>query len=203
MAYVRSTRLQRPSGAGVAEDPDVLLPLCPGKEPWPRSPARSQFFAALVISCCNHQCRTLFSQRCSLSCSRCRLATISRTWNDPIDGLATLCISWRAASRKSIVADLNPTRRVPKVSLIGREGMSGIAVNARAAINRQCHLHPESAGEGQRITASETAQGDECEPNLCSSLFTQIDPKCSWCRPLTPPSLTLALILTSVWRGGF
>ena len=28
-------------------------------------------------------------------------------------------------------------------------------------------------------------------------------PTCSWCRRLTPPSLTLALILTSVWHGGF
>src|ERR1700735_559366 len=96
----------------------------------------------------------------------------------------------------SVVALQADETRV-EVGLIGREGMSGIAV-VLGGDQSPHSTYIQVAGEGQRITAGELRKAMDASQTLQS-----LSSKCSWCRRLTPPSLTLALILTSVWHGGF
>jgi hypothetical protein len=96
----------------------------------------------------------------------------------------------------SVVA-VQPDETRVEVGLIGREGMSGIAV-VLGGDQSPHSTYIQVAGEGQRITAGELRKAMDASQTLQS-----LSSKCSWCRRLTPPSLTLALILTSVWHGGF
>ena len=100
----------------------------------------------------------------------------------------------------SVVA-VQPDETRVEVGLIGREGMSGIAV-VLGGDQSPHSTYIQVAGEGQRIPAKELRNGDECEPVL-AQLAAQIRLKSSWCRRPTPPSLTLAPTLTNVWRVGF
>ena len=73
----------------------------------------------------------------------------------------------------SVVA-VQPDETRVEVGLIGREGMSGMAVVLGG--NQSPHAtYIQVAGEGQRITANRIAQGDECEPDAPQPA-TQIRP---------------------------
>ena len=99
----------------------------------------------------------------------------------------------------SVVA-VQPDETQIEVGLIGREGMSGIAVVLGG--DQSPHAtYIQVAGEGQRIAAKELRKAmmpaNHCVACCSNSL------KSSWCRPLIPRSRTLGLILTSGWHGGF
>ena len=73
----------------------------------------------------------------------------------------------------SVVA-VQPDETRVEVGLIGREGMSGIAV-VLGGDQSPHSTYIQVAGEGQRITSKRIAQGDECEPDV-AQLATQIRP---------------------------
>ena len=99
----------------------------------------------------------------------------------------------------SVVA-VQPDATKIEVGLIGREGMSGIAVILGS--DRSPHsTYIQIAGEGLRITADQLRGAIKASESLRALLLNSS--KCSWCKRLTPPSQTPAPILTSVWRGGF
>jgi len=92
--------------------------------------------------------RPTISRYCSRPCILRRWSS-SKTWSDPTDR-SKLSISWRPAS---VVAIQSDETRV-EVGLIGREGMSGIAV-VLGGDQSPHSTYIQVAGEAQRITINE------------------------------------------------
>ena len=88
----------------------------------------------------------------------------------------------------SVVA-VQPDETRVEVGLIGREGMSGIAV-VLGGDQSPHSTYIQVAGEGQRITANELRKAMNASQTYRACYSNSS--KCSWCRRLTPPSLMLA-----------
>lgn len=87
-----------------------------------------------------------------------------------------------------------------EVGLIGYEGMSGTAVvlgGDQSPIRPTFRSRAPCNGSAPVNYARLWMRASPCVA-CCSDMF-----KSSWCRQLTPPSRTLGLTSTSVWRDGF
>ena len=135
-------------GRGRLRDRDVLLPPTTGKEPWPGSPparnssqSRNQLLAAMSAA--------------DFALLQPNLKPVAmallRDMEQPNQRIET--VYFMETGIASVVAVQSDETRV-EVGLIGREGMTGMAVVLGG--NQSPHAtYIQVAGEGQRITAKE------------------------------------------------